>query len=90
MEFPENFFHLRKPLMDPMPGTLPESEIHARLVEALDVFEPDELDELKSAAKGGLDQFSRACQPAMGLTYPNHSGDEEQTGVYINELTDSR
>jgi anaerobic selenocysteine-containing dehydrogenase len=66
MEFPENFFHLRKPLMEPMPGTLPEAEIHARLVEALGVFEPDELDELKSAAKGGLDQFSRACLPALG------------------------
>lgn len=66
MEFPENFFHLRKPLMDPMPGTLPEAEIHARLVEALGVFEPDELDALKAAAKSGLDQFSAAFLPLLG------------------------
>jgi anaerobic selenocysteine-containing dehydrogenase len=66
MEFPENFFHLRKPLMDPMPGTLPEAEIHARIVEALGVFEPNELDALKSAAEEGLDQFSAACLPLLG------------------------
>lgn len=66
MEFPENFFHLRRPLMDPMPGTLPEPEIHARLVEALGVFRPDELDTLKSAAQGGLNQFTAACLPTLG------------------------
>jgi anaerobic selenocysteine-containing dehydrogenase len=34
-EFPENYFHLRRRLFAPAPGTLPEAEIHARLVEAL-------------------------------------------------------
>ncbi len=34
-EFPRNVFHLRRPVLDPLPGTLPEPEIHARLVEAL-------------------------------------------------------
>ena len=33
-EFPENYFHLRRPLFDAPDGALPEAEIHARLVEA--------------------------------------------------------
>ena len=33
-EFPDNCFQLRHPLMEPLPGTLPEAEIWARLVEA--------------------------------------------------------
>ena len=31
-DFPRNVFHLRRPLLEPLPGTLPEPEIHARLV----------------------------------------------------------
>lgn len=65
MEFPENFFHLRRPLMDPLPGTLPEAEIHARLVEALEVFEPGELDDLKLAAETGLDAYAAAMLPKV-------------------------
>ncbi len=34
-DFPRNYFHLRRRLLAPTPGTLPEAEIHARLVEAL-------------------------------------------------------
>ena len=34
-EFPRNTFHLRHPLLEPLPGTLPEPEIWARLVRAL-------------------------------------------------------
>jgi anaerobic selenocysteine-containing dehydrogenase len=34
-EYPHNAFHLRRRLMPPPPGPLPEAEIHARLVEAL-------------------------------------------------------
>jgi len=29
-EFPRNAFHLRQPLFEPLSGTLPEAEIHAR------------------------------------------------------------
>ena len=64
-EFPENFFHLRRPLMDPLPGTLPEAEIHARFVEQLGVFEPGELDDLISAAEAGLDAFAAALLPKI-------------------------
>ncbi|WSU39720.1 hypothetical protein OG378_28050 [Streptomyces gougerotii] len=35
-EFPHNTFHLRAPVLDPLPGTLPEPEIYARLVSELD------------------------------------------------------
>ena len=52
-EFPDNFFHLRRPLMHALPGTMQEAEIHARLIEALGVFEADELDDLKAAAEAG-------------------------------------
>jgi anaerobic selenocysteine-containing dehydrogenase len=65
MEFPDNFFHLRRPLLPPLPGTLPEAEIHARLVEALGVFDPGELKPLEDAAKKGLDAFAAVMLPAM-------------------------
>jgi anaerobic selenocysteine-containing dehydrogenase len=40
-EWPTNYFHLRRPLFEPVEGTLPESEIYARLFEKLGVL-PDE------------------------------------------------
>ncbi|MCY4562917.1 MAG: molybdopterin-dependent oxidoreductase, partial [Gammaproteobacteria bacterium] len=46
-EFPDNFFHLRRPLTEPLPGTMEEAEMHARLIAALGVFAPGELDGLK-------------------------------------------
>ncbi|MCB1193529.1 MAG: molybdopterin-dependent oxidoreductase [Leptospiraceae bacterium] len=33
--FPENHFHLRKPILEPLPNTLTESEIYNRLVSAM-------------------------------------------------------
>ena len=35
LEFPHNVFHLRRPIFEPLAGTLPEYEIHARLCRAL-------------------------------------------------------
>ncbi len=35
LEAPHNVFHLRAPIVEPLPGTLPEPEIHPRLVRAL-------------------------------------------------------
>jgi formate dehydrogenase len=60
-EYPVNTYHLRHPLMEPVPGTLPEPEIHARLVEALRVFDETELavlEELKQVARDNRDQFA--------------------------------
>jgi anaerobic selenocysteine-containing dehydrogenase len=37
-EWPTNYFHLRRPLFEPLDGTLPESEIYARLFEHLGVL----------------------------------------------------
>ena len=50
LEFPRNVFQLRAPLLDALPGTLPEPEIHARLVRALGVLPQAPLDELRAAA----------------------------------------
>src|SRR6185369_13903753 len=41
-DFPENAFHLRHPLFTAPTGTLPEAEIHARLVEAIGFVTADE------------------------------------------------
>ena len=53
LEFPENDFQLRHPVFEPLEGTLPEPEIHARLVKELGVFTDDELEPLREAAKSG-------------------------------------
>jgi anaerobic selenocysteine-containing dehydrogenase len=56
-EFPHNFFHLRRPVVEPLPGTLPEAEIHARIVEALGVLEGVDLTPLLDAAAHGRATF---------------------------------
>jgi len=78
LEFPENAFHLRRPLLDPLPGTLPEPEIHARLVRASGAFadHEDALDELRSAAADSRAAFFEAFlringeRPALGALAP--------------------
>ena len=50
--------------MRPLPGTLPEPEIHARLLEAVDPFETAELELLKRAASQGLEAFTAAFHEA--------------------------
>jgi anaerobic selenocysteine-containing dehydrogenase len=50
LEFPRNVFQLRAPLLDPLPGTLPEAEIHRRLVRALGALKDEDLVSLKAAA----------------------------------------
>ena len=59
-EFPANTFHLRHRLFEPLPGTLPEPEIHARLVEALKVVDPAQLAPLRTAAAQGRGPFAEA------------------------------
>ena len=63
-EFPKNCAQLRTPLMEPLPGTLPEPEIHARLLEAVDPFKTAELEPLKRAASQGLEAFTAAFREA--------------------------
>ena len=59
-EFPENTFQLRPPLMEPLPGTLPEAEIWARLVRALHLIDETELIELRDAARRGRQDYTEA------------------------------
>ena len=47
--FQENFFHLRKPVLPPLEGTLPEPEIYSRLLKAMGELEAD-FTELRAAA----------------------------------------
>lgn len=66
LEFPDNVFQLRPPVFDPAPGTLPEAEIHARLVAALGGLDGLPLDELRAAATEGLDAYAIAFMTAAG------------------------
>jgi anaerobic selenocysteine-containing dehydrogenase len=59
-EFPDNTFHLRRPLLEPLEGTLPEPEIWARLVRALGVVDEAELAPLRAAAREGREAYAIA------------------------------
>ena len=65
LEFPHNTFHLRHRLLEPLPGTLAEPEIWARLVRALGVVDDDELRPLRRAAAEGLDAYAEAFLTAV-------------------------
>jgi len=59
-EFPRNGFHLRRPLLAPLPGTLPEPEIWARLVRALGLVDDADLRPLRDAAQLGRAAYTEA------------------------------
>jgi anaerobic selenocysteine-containing dehydrogenase len=52
-EFPDNYFHLRAPLCDPLPGSLPEPEIHFRVARAMGYLTDEELAPLREALEAG-------------------------------------
>src|SRR6185503_1461353 len=64
LEFPRNVFQLRAPILEPLPGTLPEPEIHRRLVRALGALRDEDLNDLHAAAARipgeGRDAFAEA------------------------------
>ncbi len=60
MTFPENRATLRKPLLEPLEGTLPEAEIHSRLAKAMGFVAEDDLQPLREAAQEGYDAFGAA------------------------------
>ncbi|MCV7445403.1 molybdopterin-dependent oxidoreductase [Mycobacterium paraense] len=64
-EFPANTFQLRRPLLPPLPGTLPEPEIWARLVRALGVLDDAELRPLHDAARRGRQAYAEAFLTAV-------------------------
>ncbi|HTY32216.1 molybdopterin-dependent oxidoreductase [Mycobacterium sp.] len=64
-EFPANAFQLRRPLLQPLPGTLPEPEIWARLVRALGVLDEADLRPLHEAARRGRQAYAEAFLNAV-------------------------
>jgi anaerobic selenocysteine-containing dehydrogenase len=76
LEFPKNFFHLRKPILAPLPGTLPEPEIHRRLSRALGGFDDADTAPLHAAAAKGREAYAAAffaalaAKPALGALAP--------------------
>jgi len=65
LEFPDNGFQLRAPLLPPLEGTLPEPEIHRRLVRALGALDDDDLAPLHAAAAQGRQAYADAFLTAM-------------------------
>jgi anaerobic selenocysteine-containing dehydrogenase len=63
-EFPDNTFHLRHPLLEPLPGTLPEAEIWARLVRGLGLVDDAELAPLREAARKSRQAYTEAFAKA--------------------------
>jgi anaerobic selenocysteine-containing dehydrogenase len=50
LEFPDNYFHLRKPVFEPLGDALPEAEIYTRLLERMGKI-PEQFPVLESLAK---------------------------------------
>ena len=68
--FPDNTFTIRAPIMEPLDGTLPESEIHSRLLREMGMLDDELLATLRTAAEGGLKSFGAALMEA-GAANPN-------------------
>jgi anaerobic selenocysteine-containing dehydrogenase len=57
-EFPNNYFHVRRPLLPAPEGPLPEAEIHARLCEALGAVTEADLAPLREAVQAGGTKYA--------------------------------
>ncbi|MDH5373773.1 MAG: molybdopterin-dependent oxidoreductase, partial [Acidimicrobiia bacterium] len=57
-DFPDNVFQLRAPIVEPLEGTLPEPEIHARLVRELGMLDADLVNSLRTSAAGDRAAFA--------------------------------
>ena len=69
LEFPKNFFHLRPPIVPPLDNTLPEPEIHHRLVTAMGEL-PASFPILEAIARLDRRMPSLRLFPlALGLTF---------------------
>ncbi len=72
LDFPKNYFHLRRPLFAATGNTLPEAEIHSRLCEALGAVTEADLAPYRAAAKAGLPAYAMALLQL--LSNPRLSG----------------
>ncbi len=75
-EFPDNVFTLRKPILEPLPGTLAEPEIHYRLCKELGAIDEKMVAELRATAERNRLEFAAkfyemtAGDPTMGRLAP--------------------
>jgi anaerobic selenocysteine-containing dehydrogenase len=75
-DFPHNFFNLRAPIIEPLAGTLPEAEIHRRLVRSMGALKDEDLAPLHDAAAKGRSAYAAAflqatsSNPALGALAP--------------------
>jgi len=67
LEFPDNVFHLRQPLFQPLEGALDEGEIAARLLEQMGELGNKDYRALRLAAKTGLTGFAAAFLARMAV-----------------------
>lgn len=58
LHFPHNSFQLRTPLMAPLPGTRPEPEIYAEIIDRLNVVDTDVVASLAATARVGRSAFA--------------------------------
>jgi anaerobic selenocysteine-containing dehydrogenase len=65
-EFPRNYFHLRKPLLEPRHGLFSEAELHARLAEALGALPQDAIASLRAAWDEGRPAFRARFGELLG------------------------
>jgi formate dehydrogenase len=76
LEFPHNYFHLRRPIFEPLAGTLPEAEIHSRLCRALGAYDDERIAALAAAAHRGRTEYAGALfqfmvdNPDLGKLLP--------------------
>ncbi|MDJ0962485.1 MAG: molybdopterin-dependent oxidoreductase [Acidimicrobiia bacterium] len=71
--FPDNVFYLRKPIVEPLPGTLAEPEIYARIAEKMGLYDLDALQPLVDAAKHGRSTFAHAYAEFIGNNPPAYA-----------------
>lgn len=64
--FPENVFTLRAPILEPLGDSLPEPEIHARILREMGVYTDEDLAPLREAAAAGRKEFAAAMTEATG------------------------
>lgn len=68
-EWPTNYFHVRKPVLEPLGQSMPEPEIYARLFEAMGALPPE--DELESIVEVASRNRAAALRPLGELMRDN-------------------
>ena len=67
LEFPRNMIQVRRPILEPLPGTLPEPEIYTRLLRAMDALPAEEtLAELRDLAATDRAGFAGRLREVLG------------------------